>query len=70
MKLVDHFKTFLDEEVNLNKTRVDLLSDSVEAVKTAIKDAGWGPKVLSFAAHGSWAHGTIIKPPAGGAQLG
>ena len=23
MKLVDHFNTFLDEEVNLNKTRVD-----------------------------------------------
>lgn len=66
MKLVDHFNTFLDEEVNLNKTRVDLLADSVEAVKSAIKDSSWGPKILSFAAHGSWAHGTIIKPPASG----
>ncbi|KVU74716.1 hypothetical protein WK73_15135 [Burkholderia ubonensis] len=65
MKLVDHFKTFLDEEVNLNQTRVDLLTDSVEAVKTAIKGSNWGPKILSFAAHGSWAHGTIIKPLSG-----
>lgn len=66
MKLIEHFNTFLDGEVNLNKTRVDLLASSVEAVKTAIKGSDWGPKVLSFAAHGSWAHGTIIKPLAGG----
>lgn len=65
MKLVDHFKTFLNEEVNLNKTRVELLSDSVEAVKSAIKSSDWGAKILDFAAHGSWAHGTIIKPLSG-----
>jgi hypothetical protein len=62
MKLVDHFKTFLEEEVNLNKTRVGLLSDSVEAIKSAIKCSDWDVKLLGFAAHGSWAHGTIIKP--------
>lgn len=66
MKLIDHFNTFLDGEVNLNKTRVDLLALSVEAVKAAIETSDWGPKVLSFAAHGSWAHGTIIKPLDGG----
>lgn len=66
MKLVDHFKSFLDEEVNLNKTRVDLLAASVEAIKASIKDSGWGPKILSFEGHGSWAHGTIIKPPTDG----
>jgi len=65
MKLVEHFKTFLDEEVNLNKTRIDQLSDSVEAVKSAIKSSNWGVKILGFAAHGSWAHGTIIKPLTG-----
>lgn len=65
MKLIDHFKTFLDDEVNLNKTRVDLLSDSIEAVKSAIKSSDWGAKILDFAAHGSWAHGTIIKPLSG-----
>ena len=66
MKLVEHFNTFLDGEVNLNKTRIDVLASSVEAVKTAIKGSDWGPRILSFAAHGSWAHGTIIKPLAGG----
>lgn len=65
MKLIDHFNTFLDEEVNLNKTRVDQLASSVEAVKTAIKSSDWRPNILSFAAHGSWAHGTIIKPLTG-----
>lgn len=65
MKLLDHFNNFLDEEVNLNTTRIELLSDSVEAVKVALKASDWGPKILSFTAHGSWAHGTIIKPLAG-----
>nr|WP_205019825.1 nucleotidyltransferase [Paraburkholderia azotifigens] len=65
MRLVDQFKTFLDEEVNLNKTRIDLLTTSVDAVKTAIKGSDWSPRILSFAAHGSWDHGTIIKPVSG-----
>lgn len=65
MKLVDHFKTFLDDEVNLNKTRVNLLSDSVETIKSVIKDSNWEAKILSFSAHGSWAHETIIKPLSG-----
>lgn len=66
MKLVDQFKTFLSGEVNLNDTRVNQLDASVEAVQKAIKDSSWGPKILDFDAHGSWAHGTIIKPLAGG----
>ncbi|WP_423368603.1 SMODS domain-containing nucleotidyltransferase [Burkholderia sp. LMG 32019] len=65
MKLIDLFNTFLRDEVNLNQTRVDLLEGSVEAVKMAIKGSAWGPKIVSFAAHGSWAHGTIIKPLSG-----
>lgn len=65
MKLIDQFNAFLDNEVNLNKTRVDLLASSVESVKAAIKASSWGPKILYFAGHGSWAHGTIIKPPSG-----
>jgi hypothetical protein len=66
VKLVDHFNIFLEEEVNLNKTRINLLSDSVEAVKAAIRSSVWGPKILSFPAHGSWAHGTIIRPLSNG----
>lgn len=66
MKLVDQFKTFLSVEVNLNDTRVSQLGASVEAVQKAIKASSWGPKILDFDAHGSWAHGTIIKPLTGG----
>lgn len=66
MKLVNQFKTFLSEEVNLNDTRVSQLGASVEAVQKAIKASSWGPKILDFDAHGSWAHGTIIKPLTGG----
>ncbi|TXH03692.1 MAG: nucleotidyltransferase [Rhodocyclaceae bacterium] len=66
MKLVDQFKIFLSAEVNLNDTRVSQLGASVEAVQKAIKASSWGPKILDFDAHGSWAHGTIIKPLTGG----
>ncbi|WP_148193891.1 SMODS domain-containing nucleotidyltransferase [Pseudomonas syringae] len=62
MKLLDQFKSFLSSEVNLNDTRVSQLGASVEAVQKAIKASSWGPKLLDFDAHGSWAHGTIIKP--------
>jgi hypothetical protein len=62
MKLLEHFKTFLNDHVNLNQTRVDQLDSSVSAVKAAIKDAAWKPSIIEFSAHGSWAHGTIIKP--------
>lgn len=66
MKLVDQFKTFLRDEVNLNDTRVSQLDASVDAVQKAIKASNWEPNVLYFDAHGSWAHGTIIKPQTGG----
>ncbi|MCK9685719.1 SMODS domain-containing nucleotidyltransferase [Scleromatobacter humisilvae] len=65
MKLIEQFKTFLDEEVNLNQTRVDQLDSSVEAVQRAIKASSWGAKIVEFRGHGSWAHGTIIKPVSG-----
>lgn len=66
MKLVDQFNIFLRSEVNLNDTRVNQLGASVEAVMNAIKVSNWEPKILDFVAHGSWAHGTIIKPLTGG----
>jgi len=62
MKLHDHFKTFLEAQVNLNATRIDLLESSVDAVKTAVKGSRWGAEIIDFAHQGSWAHGTIIKP--------
>lgn len=65
MKLHEHFKTFLDDHVNLNSTRISLLESSVEAVKTAVKACSWGPEIVSFAPQGSWAHQTVIKPLSG-----
>lgn len=65
MKLHDHFKVFLDDHVNLNATRLGLLQDSIIAVENAVRTLGWGPKIVSFAPQGSWAHGTIIKPQSG-----
>ena len=62
MKLLEHFKAFLGDQVDLNQTRVDQLDSSVSAVQTAIEDSGWKPSIIEFSAHGSWAHGTIIKP--------
>lgn len=62
MKLINQFKEFLNDVVNLNDTRINLLDDSVEAIKKFIRDSDWTPKLIEFVEHGSWAHGTIIKP--------
>jgi hypothetical protein len=62
MKLLNHFKTFLDDQVNLNASRIDLLESSIDAVKKAVQTSDWGPEIIKFAPHGSWAHQTIIKP--------
>lgn len=65
MKLHDLFKTFLEDHVNLNSTRLDLLESSIDAVKNAVRGMEWGPKIKYFAPQGSWAHETIIKPQSG-----
>ena len=62
MKLIQDFNTFLADTVNLNGTRFDLLEGSVEAIKTAVRGLNWEPAIAGFAAQGSWAHKTIIKP--------
>lgn len=62
MKLLEHFKTFMEDHVNLNKTRIELLEDSIEAVKAAVRASSWEPEIVTFSAQGSWAHQTIIKP--------
>jgi len=62
MKLIDQFDTFLNDTVNLNQTRVGDLEKSIEAIKQAIRDSDWKPKIQSWAPQGSWAHKTIIKP--------
>ncbi len=62
MKLIADFTDFLNETVNLNSTRVGLLEDSIKAVKNAVSTSDWKPLIVDFAAQGSWAHKTIIKP--------
>lgn len=65
MKLHEHFRVFLVDHVNLNATRLSRLEDSIVAVENAVRALAWGPKIVSFAHQGSWAHETIIKPQAG-----
>ena len=62
MKLITHFDDFLKETVNLNQTRVTLLENSIDAIKTFIRNSGWKPEIIEFKPQGSWAHKTIIKP--------
>jgi hypothetical protein len=62
LRLVSQFHEFLRVTVNLNRTRIDNLECSVEAIQTFIKDSAWTPRVWKFEEQGSWAHDTIIKP--------
>ncbi|ARO54036.1 hypothetical protein B2G69_07685 [Methylorubrum zatmanii] len=65
MRLSQQFEDFLRDEVNLNQTRIDLLEARVGTLKGFVEAAAWGPEILEFAAQGSWAHETIIKPSKG-----
>lgn len=67
MKLLAHFNQFLDDTVNLNTTRFAQLESSIEAIKNAVSTFEWPLRVLRFAAQGSWAHKTIIRPLPGNA---
>lgn len=62
MKLLQDFNAFLNETVNLNSTRFDQLESSIESIKSAVRGLDWKPTIVGFAAQGSWAHKTIIKP--------
>ncbi len=65
MREKNHFNDFLEKTVNLNATKVSSLETSVDAIKDAVREIGWGVKIKEFRAQGSWAHKTIIKPPSG-----
>jgi hypothetical protein len=45
---VSLFDDFLKDTVNLNQTRVDLLEDSIEALKALIRGSDWKPHVRGF----------------------
>lgn len=63
MQHINAFNTFLSETVNLPKSRLDDLSDKVDALYRAVRgDTIYGPLVTDKIPQGSWAHRTIIKP--------
>ena len=57
------FKAFLTNKVNLNQTRLNLLSQRVTAIENFLTgDEVFGEYVTELIPQGSFAHGTIIKP--------
>ncbi|MDX0679973.1 nucleotidyltransferase [Sinorhizobium medicae] len=66
MKLVNDFKDFLADTVNLNQTRITKLEERVETIKSFLRASDWEPTISTFIEQGSWAHDTIIRPVDGG----
>lgn len=66
MKLVNLFRSFLADTVNLNQDRITKLENNVEALQNFVRQCEWGPEINGFEPQGSWAHDTIIKPVDGG----
>jgi hypothetical protein len=63
MSIIDAFDAFLENEVNLNQSRLDSLDDRVSAIVTELKkDDVIGPMYQEHIPQGSWAHRTIIRP--------
>jgi len=63
MKLTEHFKDFLENTVNLNQSRIDLLEQRVETIGAFLRKSDYAPRIFRFSRQGSWTHKTIIKPP-------
>ncbi len=62
MKLLNEFDAFLNDTVNLNATRIKTLESRVSAIERFVEGSDYEPEIVRFAAQGSWAHKTIIKP--------
>ncbi|RWG17186.1 MAG: nucleotidyltransferase [Mesorhizobium sp.] len=62
MKLVGYFNDFLNDEVNLNQTRIDDLEKGIDAIEDYIDGSEWSDIVIGWLPQGSWAHKTIIRP--------
>jgi len=66
MLFIEAFDTFLVEEVNLNRSRIDTLVSRVSTIEGFITASSWQPTITRYSRQGSWAHKTIIKPPGNG----
>lgn len=67
MQHAEYFKTFLQDTVNIDETRLKKLGSRVEAVYAALKDdSEIGPMITGKSRQGSWAQLTIIRPKPGG----
>lgn len=63
MKLIKNFKKFLDQEVNLNRTRLKTLDERVTAITNFLSNAEtFSSNYIDVIPQGSFAHKTIIKP--------
>lgn len=63
MKFTGHFNEFLNDTVNLNQSRIDLLEQRVTTISGYLRNSAYEPRIRRFTPQGSWAHKTIIKPP-------
>ena len=65
-KVAAHFTKFLEKQVNLNNSRIELLTERVETIQDYVIESNWVARPKRFSPQGSWAHKTIIKPPGEG----
>jgi superfamily II DNA or RNA helicase len=66
MKFAKQFQMFLQEYVNINKTRMDELDRHVRALRDYLYGhAVFGDILIDMIPQGSWAHKTIVKPMPG-----
>jgi hypothetical protein len=63
MKLINYFKNFLDNQVNLNSSRIKTLDERTEAITHFLKNSDLlEENFIDVIPQGSYAHKTIIKP--------
>ncbi len=65
MKLIDYFKTFLTDTVNLKPSKLEGLDERVPTLTEVVKGGVRNTTVLDAIPQGSWAHETIIQPAEG-----
>lgn len=63
MKLISYFKNFLEQEVNLNSSRIKILDERTEAITNFLESNSlFNENFIDIVPQGSYAHKTIIKP--------